>query len=965
MSEQTITLKGLNVVRGDYNPSITYYKHNIVKYKNCSYECLAETSVGIEPKNSDSWKLISGFETKDVVIGGNTYQVLVSDNGSNVELATNANAIVDKDNRVLQSLIETYDSNVESTTNTQQTLEQLKQNFDTLVGNGDDVDGTINTFTEIEQFLKNVVPGTTLDDVIKPLSDKVSKVNDRISKTQSKVYLYTTLNNAKANLAESEEGTLIAFILFNISGKGVLSEEENKWLTGGSGRRGYSSGDIVLKIADKSSAQMGILIPTQDAKSRVGDFPGADGVETAYDKLMIEQILQLQCGEHLTPGEYNADQCLEPGFYYAITLGRPSESENGEKYLLITSGRKTFDNGYQNALQIAFSLNNGGKYAIRYLEFNPNKEFLRFSDWAVTGSSGSSENNNVPYDITNVEITEYDDSGNAVGDTTLGELLYKFNLGEYGYEGHTNFSCKNSSERDSIIKAPSIKVNREGIEVLGIKHSSTSDFAYFTLSYEDFTADKPFYTQIKLAFSAQPGSLGMYEAIAIQQLKNNGTNFIDASQFYINAPSSNILHHKLGDTIEMMISAGMTNLECSYDENYFSQISGIWNSLSADVSTSHNALRLEYNGRTTTFSKSNVTGDEIVYTSIYNKTSDDSLSVLPIVFIHFNTDPSVRTFYIKIKYVGDTAGLSSKVDNIENTINKTTYYLGAFNSINDVYGECCKKGIADDPNKAILIAQINNAAGNTNAIIQNNVHSKEGATYQTAIFNGYFERRTVYINSPWSSTQYNADNFRRYLATEIVKEEAEDGIHIALKGDGIQLGNHIVIPVTPNGIFLGENSLQPLRGVDDRVISHPDVELDSVNLLNYRFLGNPVYEFSMIIPEDTITFTPQSVAKFNGIIAVNNASIPIGSVTTSKLRVLKYSYIPITILGSNILHTGMYGTDSHLCVWEQQPGEIGFEGIVSGVDPDEIKEGFILTFTFTFLDTIYGDNKYYLGCYGY
>ena len=49
-------------------------------------------------------------------------------------------------------------------------LDTLRKEFDTLVGDPEKMEGVIDTFKEIEKFLEEVVPGTTLNDLLLPLS---------------------------------------------------------------------------------------------------------------------------------------------------------------------------------------------------------------------------------------------------------------------------------------------------------------------------------------------------------------------------------------------------------------------------------------------------------------------------------------------------------------------------------------------------------------------------------------------------------------------------------------------------------------------------------------------------------------------------------------------------------------------------------------------------------------------------
>ena len=56
-------------------------------------------------------------------------------------------------------------------------LEKLRGEFDTLVGDSSKMEGIIDTFKEIEKFLEEVVPGTTLNDLLLPLSFGIIAIN--------------------------------------------------------------------------------------------------------------------------------------------------------------------------------------------------------------------------------------------------------------------------------------------------------------------------------------------------------------------------------------------------------------------------------------------------------------------------------------------------------------------------------------------------------------------------------------------------------------------------------------------------------------------------------------------------------------------------------------------------------------------------------------------------------------------
>lgn len=228
--------------------------------------------------------------------------------------------------------------------------------------------------------VKEVLNEHIMKNAHKAVNEEVGKATEELRKSGVELALWQGLEATKEYFKDRTEGSLTV-LLFYGDRTVTLTAEENEYLTGRKSVLGLSSGDMMLVRKNEGDSVNGILIPTQDAKSRKGDFVGADGIETKEDKLMIEQIPQLFCGENFVAGNYNADECLIPGTYYKMVLGRPSDVDDDEHFLLVVTGRRTFDNGWQNAMQIAFSLKYGGSVFARYIEFNPNKEFTQFKKW--------------------------------------------------------------------------------------------------------------------------------------------------------------------------------------------------------------------------------------------------------------------------------------------------------------------------------------------------------------------------------------------------------------------------------------------------------------------------------------------------------------------------------------------------------------------------------------------------------
>lgn len=101
---------------------------------------------------------------EEELVGGNS--------DKSVYPVTTSKALYDIKNRVLQSLIDKYDANIENTSGLDSKHEELKRNFEKLktafeilLGSGDVTD-VIDTFKEVEDFLSEYKNDSTLNSVI-------------------------------------------------------------------------------------------------------------------------------------------------------------------------------------------------------------------------------------------------------------------------------------------------------------------------------------------------------------------------------------------------------------------------------------------------------------------------------------------------------------------------------------------------------------------------------------------------------------------------------------------------------------------------------------------------------------------------------------------------------------------------------------------------------------------------------
>lgn len=122
------------------------------------------------------------------------------------------------------------------------------------------------------------------------------------------------------------------------------------------GAGGASVGDILI-VGKLSSKPVYKLLPLNDAKPANGNFPGADGLETVWDKTQINKIPGIESAmSNISPQTRdgsNMNDCLQSGFYPWCTLGRPSGATGA--FSLAVRRSSTADNaGYYTVEQTCY-----------------------------------------------------------------------------------------------------------------------------------------------------------------------------------------------------------------------------------------------------------------------------------------------------------------------------------------------------------------------------------------------------------------------------------------------------------------------------------------------------------------------------------------------------------------------------------------------------------------------------------
>ncbi len=185
-------------------------------------------------------------------------------------------------------------------------------------------------------------------------------------------------------------GTIKLYLVGDSSGKLPSSESRVTAASAvaklfGKDSLGASVGDIII-IAKLNYLPVYRILPLNDAKAASGNFPGADGLETIWDKTQINKIPGLESAVNAaknnlpTYSESNMNNALWTGFYPWCTLGRPDGSTGA--YTLLTLASTTKDGtGYTTIEQTAYGRqgNELGKVFKRII-FKKDTE-VQFGDW--------------------------------------------------------------------------------------------------------------------------------------------------------------------------------------------------------------------------------------------------------------------------------------------------------------------------------------------------------------------------------------------------------------------------------------------------------------------------------------------------------------------------------------------------------------------------------------------------------
>lgn len=190
---------------------------------------------------------------------------------------------------------------------------------------------------------------------------------------------------------------------------------------------GVSVGDICVIVRLSSLLSVARIISLNDAKPASDTFPGADGLESVWDKTQINKIPSLEStlnsvkaindkqneGHYkiyYTSDNYNIDQCLSEGIYLYGRTGRSMTGNSSDEYYIVdVDVVYNTNNSLYYCTQRVYSVNYPGRAFTRIISTTGLTNYNgTYGDWVQIGildqdsKVTSSENHYTPTEATDI-----------------------------------------------------------------------------------------------------------------------------------------------------------------------------------------------------------------------------------------------------------------------------------------------------------------------------------------------------------------------------------------------------------------------------------------------------------------------------------------------------------------------------------------------------------------------------------
>ena len=158
---------------------------------------------------------------------------------------------------------------------------------------------------------------------------------------------------------------------------------------------GASVGDLLVLGKYKMVVNVAVyrIIPLNDAKAADGSFPGADGLESVWDKTQVNKVPSLESKQGLlnrgnsfkyfTADNYNIDQCLDCGVYLYGRTGRSMPGNHSDEYYIVdVRTRFSISDNKFYIMQSVHSANYANRSFVRLIVTDSLTNYYgTYSDW--------------------------------------------------------------------------------------------------------------------------------------------------------------------------------------------------------------------------------------------------------------------------------------------------------------------------------------------------------------------------------------------------------------------------------------------------------------------------------------------------------------------------------------------------------------------------------------------------------
>lgn len=316
---------------------------------------------------------------------------------------------------------------------------------------------------------------------------------------------------------------------------------------------GASVGDLLVLGKYKMVVNVAVyrIIPLNDAKPASGSFPGADGLETVWDKTQVNKVPAMETNQGLlnrgnsfryfTTDNYNIDQCLDCGIYLYGRTGRSMPGNHSDEYYIVdVATRYNISDAKFYITQKVYSVNYPNRTFVRIIVTDSVTNYNgTYGDWILLSDEADKFYLADLGDFSSVKCSSFISEIRNRISAKLGSVLH----------GNYKFSVKGSSFQSLKVENCGTKAvyTIEGSMLAENLNNSANTIATKTstsrtvVTYNGTKWGHCYLTPLEYSWSDMEGWI-LDETMTEEDLPNYPLNSVNASDIYAMAHS---LHMKM------------------------------------------------------------------------------------------------------------------------------------------------------------------------------------------------------------------------------------------------------------------------------------------------------------------------------------------------------------------------------------------------------------------------------------